>query len=280
MGRRMGSFREKKMTRGILLFAFNTPKVDYFKMAVHTAKRAKHFLNLPVSVVTDESTNVKEYDFTFDNVFIQTADKTNTKDSDVWINKGRYQAYDLSPYEETLLIDTDYLINSNTLIKVFDLYDDFMCHNTTSFLMIPNSEQEKVSETSFNTLWATVIAFRKTEKTKMIFNCMKMVQENYEHYINLYNILGLSYRNDFALTIAHRIVNGQSEDITDYIPWNLVHIGKNTTLYNDTTEQLNTTYTAVYDKWNNGKIKKEYCTVTDTDFHLLNKENFMELINE
>jgi len=41
------------MTKGILLFAFNNGTVDYYKMAVATAKRANQFLNLPVSVVTD-----------------------------------------------------------------------------------------------------------------------------------------------------------------------------------------------------------------------------------
>ena len=276
----MGNIREEKMSKGILLFAFNTDKVDYFRMAVHTARRAKYFLDLPVSVITDESTDIEKYNFTFDNVIIKPADKSNTKDLDIWINKGRYQANDLTPYDETLLIDTDYLINSNTLLKVFDLYDDFMCHNNTSYLMIPNAEQEKLNTNSFNTLWATVIAFKKTQKTKMIFECMRMVQENYEHYLNLYNLLGLSFRNDYALTIAHRIVNGQTEDTRDYIPWNLVHIGNNTTAYNDNDTVLNTSYTIAYDHWHNGKIRKEYGIVTDIDFHMLNKANYMELINE
>ena len=77
------------MTKGILLSAFNTDKVDYFRMAVHTAKRAKHFLNLPVTVITDDSTDIEKYNFTFDNVIIKPADKSNTKDLDIWINKGR-----------------------------------------------------------------------------------------------------------------------------------------------------------------------------------------------
>ena len=41
------------MTRGILLFAFNTPNVNYVEMAVETAKRSNHFLNLPVTLITD-----------------------------------------------------------------------------------------------------------------------------------------------------------------------------------------------------------------------------------
>ena len=36
------------MTKGALLFAFNSPKYNYYEMAVATAKRINHFLDLPV----------------------------------------------------------------------------------------------------------------------------------------------------------------------------------------------------------------------------------------
>lgn len=265
------------MTRGVLLFAFNNDKVDYYAMAIATAKRANKFLNLPVTVITDSSTDLTKYAYQFDKVIIKDADKSNLNAlNEVWINKGRFQAYDLSPYDETLLLDTDYLINSDTLLKPFELYDDFMCHNCTSFLMMPDHAQEFISEHSFPTLWATVIYFKKTPKTKQIFDCMEMVQKNYHHYTQLYNMTVGNYRNDFSLTIALRIVCGQTEDSKHYIPWNLVHVGKNTHVYRDSE----TMYTIVYDNWQRGKVRKEYNIVTDTDFHLLNKENFMELVNE
>ena len=262
--------------RGVLLFAFNTEKVDYYKMAINTAKRANKFLNLPVSVVTDESTNLNKYNYKFDNIIIRPANKDNIKGKDIWINKGRYQAYELSPYDETILIDTDYLINSDRLLKIFDLYDDFMCHNQTSVLMMPTDPQEKIGTNMFNTLWATVIAFKKTPKVKMIFDCMQMVQENFKHYNNIYNFTSGSFRNDYALTIALNIVNGQMTDNSYYIPWNLVHVGNNTHVYRDS----DTEYTVLFDHWKRGKIKKEYITIKDMDIHLLNKDNYMELIDE
>jgi hypothetical protein len=273
----MGVIREKTMTRGVLLFAFNNDKVDYYSMAVATAKRANKFLNLPVTVVTDKTTDLSKHTYQFDNVIIVEADRNNLNASnEVWINKGRFQAYTLSPYDETLLLDTDYLINSDKLLKPFELYDDFMCHNRTSFLMIPSHSQELISEHTYPTLWATVIYFKKTQKTKQIFECMEMIQKNYSHYTQLYNMTVGNYRNDFSLTIALRIVCGQTEDHLHYIPWNLVHVGKNTQVYKDT----DTSYTVMYDNWQRGKIRKEYCTVSEMDFHMMNKENFMELVNE
>ena len=103
---------------------------------------------------------------------------------------------------------------------------------------------------------------------------MKMVQENYTHYQQLYNMTVPSFRNDFALTIALRIVNGQSNDVSNYIPWKLIHVGKNTQVYRET----DTKYTIIYDNWKYGKIRKEYMIVEDTDFHMMNKKNFMELV--
>lgn len=255
--------------RGVLLFAFNNGVTDYYQMAIETAKRANRFLNLPVTVVTDSTTDLSKYDYTFDQVLLQDADVSNKKDSQIWINKGRYNAYNLSPYTETLLLDTDYLINSDMLLKTFDLCEDIICHNRTSYLMEPHAGQEHLSTTSFDTLWATVIVFRKTNKSKQVFECMKMIQENYKHYANTYGFLELPYRNDYSLTIALRIVNGNLDNPVDFIPWNLVHASKEIKVYRNT----DTEYLVMLPNQ-----KTEYIIIKDTDFHMLSKENFMELV--
>jgi hypothetical protein len=267
------------MSKGVVLFAFNNGVTDYYKMAIATAKRINHFLNLPTTVITDSNTNFDNYDYNFDNTIIVQSDNTNKNvDRQVWINKGRYQAYDLSPYDETLLLDTDYLINTNTLLKPFQFYDDFMCFNNVNYLMLPNIEQEKISKHSYDTLWATVVYFKRTRKTKLIFECMKMIQENYQHYIKIYDPVVGFYRNDFALTIALRTVNGQLEDKNNYIPWSLSHTAKEVTVKPNNSSSLNTSFTLFYDNNQRSKIRKEYIIVNDMDFHMMNKENFMEIV--
>jgi hypothetical protein len=194
------------------------------------------------------------------------------------MNKGRYQAYELSPYDETLLLDTDYMVNSNKLLRVFDYYDDFCCHDTTSFFMQPNAAQEVLSAYSFKTLWATAVCFKKTSRTEQIFGCLESVQKNYEHYGNIHSFIGGVFRNDYALTLALRIANGHTSLQRDFIPWNLVHVGKDTSIYRNNDDEFNTEYTILYDNWTRGKIRKEYITIKDMDFHVMNKENFMDLI--
>ena len=42
------------MTRGILLFAFQS-SFDYISLTIKTATRLKHYVDLPISVVTDSA---------------------------------------------------------------------------------------------------------------------------------------------------------------------------------------------------------------------------------
>lgn len=268
------------MTRGVILFAFNSPKYNYYDMAHVTAKRVNHFLKLPVTLVTDEDSIPDNYeDHGWDKVIRVTPDKDNFRDWGLWINKGRYMAYELSPYDETLLLDVDYIVNSDKLLSIFDFYDDFCCHNRTEYLMQFGAPQELLSAYSYETLWATVVAFKKTSRAKQIFETLEMVQKNYEHYGDIHSFIGGIYRNDYALTLALKIVNGHSDNKRDYIPWNLVHLGKNTQIEKTNEDELDTEYTVKFDNWKRGKIKKEYITIKDMDFHLMNKDFFSEMFN-
>lgn len=268
------------MSRGAILFAFNSPKYDYYKMAEYAAKRINHFLGLPVTIVTDANSTSSASNYKFDNVIIMEPDLSNKRDGVPWINKGRCKAYELSPYDETLLLDVDYIVNSDRLLKAFEISEDFCCHDNTAYLMQPKLSQEVLSAYSYKTLWATVISFKKTQRAKQIFECLEMVQNNYAHYANIHSFISAVYRNDYALTLALRIANGHTYLPGDIIPWNLLHVGKNTSVYSDNHDPLNTDFTVVFDNWQRGKIRKEYLTVKDIDFHIMNKDNFVELINE
>jgi hypothetical protein len=145
--------------------------------------------------------------------------------------------------------------------------------------MQPGATQELLSSYSYETLWATVVAFKKTNRAKQIFETLRMVQENYDHYANIHSFVGGIYRNDYALTLALKIVNGHSNNKQDFIPWNLVHVGKNTQIYKKVDQMFDTDFMVSYDNWHRGKIKKEYIDIKDMDFHVMNKDLYVEIIN-
>lgn len=258
------------MTRGVVLFAHNNGKDDYYGMAVATAKRINFFLDLPVTVITDTN-SIKQIKYTFDQTIIIEPDTTNQRKKASWYNKGRYKIYELTPYSDTIILDTDYLVNSTTLLDAYKLDTDFVCHDKIKWLM-GGSDQEYFYRNFISTLWATVIRFKKTSRAKQIFDMMGAVQENYDHYTNIYRFSGGTFRNDYALTIALKTVNGHYSNPGDYFPWKLLHVPLDIKVYRDTL----TSYTFVsVDKKNE---KTYYLKVKDTDFHMLNKSNFMELV--
>lgn len=259
------------MSKGVVLIAHNNEKYDYFKMATHVATRVKSFLNLPVSIITDKDSITS--DFKFDHTIIVEPDSSNYRKKNVWINKGRYKVYDLSPYDETLVLDTDYVINSDRLLNLFNQHEDFACHKNIRWLM-EDVEPEMLSHNTVHTLWATVMMFKKTNRAKQIFEMIEMVQNNYEHYANIYKFLPYMYRNDYALTIALKTVNGHFEVNSDYINWKLLHISSNVSVHRiSDTEYL----LLSMDKKSN---KNKYTIVKDIDFHMINKTNYLELFNE
>ncbi len=229
-------------------------------------------------MVTDQKSLPHSTDYNFDKIIITDSDDNNKLFGNVWINKGRYKAYELSPYDETLLLDVDYIVNSNLLLKTFDIMDDFICHDSVNYLMNVYGVQENLSEYSFPSLWATAVTFKKTHRVKQIFECLKMIQENYQHFSDIHKFESDTFRNDYALTLAWRLVNGHTYVKSDIIPWNLMHIGLKTYVYKNNDDFYDTEYTIVFDKWRQGKLKKEYIIIKDCDFHVINKELLADII--
>lgn len=223
-----------KKSRGVVLFAFNTQETDYVKICDLNAKCIRHFLQLPICLITDYRSIP---DFDYDKV-IRVDDPgyntryTREKNSVEWKNQNRYSAYALSPYDETVLLDVDYFQFDSSIIKLFELDWDYKMYYE---MRTPYENQQiTMSACGLTHLWATLILFRKTHKSKMLFELVERIQNNYDYYRALFNIRETNFRNDFAFTIANIILNGYCIDPGYNIPWSLF------TIENDINEmQLN-----------------------------------------
>ena len=197
-------------SRGVVLFAKNTETIDYVTIAQRSARLIKHHLNLPVTIITDDSvSNNRRYN-------------VDLGQFESWNNLGRYQAYDLSPYDQTLLLDSDYLVLDSNLLKLLDTCDDYKIVRHNRY--IDNTPTGPMGKYSIPHLWATVVAFNKTAKSKMLFDFVARIERNYAHYQRLYNISAGNFRNDYAFTIADLALNGYTQDTTNYIPWNMLSV--------------------------------------------------------
>jgi len=221
------------MSKGILIFAHNNREIDYGKMAYISALYAKKTLNVPVSLVTDSGTinwlkhqNVP-YKEAFDKVILTDDIKLDTfvkrryydgsleyKRAD-FKNGHRAWAYDLSPYEKTLVLDVDLLIVNDRLNAIWNTDTDFMINKHSHDLATDreSSEFTRVSDHGIDFFWATAFYFEKTLWTKTFFDLCQHIIENYEYYRFVYRINFPLMRNDYVFSIAIHIMGGFSNKL-------------------------------------------------------------------
>lgn len=210
------------LSKGALLIARNNGTLDYAKQAVFLAKRIKKYLNISTSVITDSTDYVYDslehkvfdeiihIDYTDDNNIRKYYDGTLASKTLSFKNNYRINAYDLSPYDETLLLDTDYIISNDLFKSCFDSLSDLqMFSKSQDIANIRDSKQfTHISEYSIDFYWATVVFFRKTPNNKLFFDLIKHIQDNWSHYVSVYQLPSVMFRNDFAFSIAVHILNG------------------------------------------------------------------------
>lgn len=210
------------LSKGALLIARNNGTLDYAKQAVFLAKRIKKYLNISTSVITDSTDYVYHslehkvfdeiinIDYTDDNNIRKYYDGTLSSRTLSFKNNYRINAYDLSPYDETLLLDTDYIISNDLFKSCFDSLSDLqMFSKSQDIANIRDSKQfTHISEYSIDFYWATVVFFRKTPNNKLFFDLIKHIQDNWSHYVSVYQLPSVMFRNDFAFSIAVHILNG------------------------------------------------------------------------
>ena len=96
---RMGKSKQKTLTRGALIFAFNNEATDYISMAAWSAKNIRRHLNLPVAVVTDDPATAALCKF--EHIIVTAADTGGSRHfadynaNVTWHNAGRINAYEL-----------------------------------------------------------------------------------------------------------------------------------------------------------------------------------------
>lgn len=205
----MKKLNASEKSKGVLIFATNTSSIDYVAIARRAEKLINHYLNLPVTIIEGTRSNNLRYNI-------------DTGVIEPWYNLGRSSAYELSPYDQTILMDSDYLIFDDNLLKILSTVGDYSIVKNNTF--VDDITPKSMGPHSLPALWATVIAFNRTPKSQMLFDLVARIERNYSYYRKLYNIPTTNYRNDYAFTIADNILNGYTQDSSNYIPWSIYTI--------------------------------------------------------
>jgi hypothetical protein len=225
------------MTKGVLLFAHNSPDIDYGLMSIIAGGLAKQNLGVPVSLVTDlgtlqwleESGSLRKAQEVFDKIIEvprpYTKNVRNLHDgfeSKIipFVNTNRYSVWELSPYDKTLLIDSDYLIFSNKLNEYWDVDAPVMMSHSMTDLTGDRGGilDSKVSETGIHMFWATTVMFDKSSESEFFFKLVDFVKDNYVYYADLFRFNPKQFRNDIAFSVAKHIMNGFETELAYTLP--------------------------------------------------------------
>ena len=216
--------------KGVCFFAYNNEQIDYVELATLAALYVKEYLDLPVCLITDEGTDywLKESKPTglikhcFDYIVITNDDmKSNPRrhfDSPwsefqaQFSNSNKHKVWEYSPFEQTLLLDIDYIVKSNFLLDGFENHGVTM-FNTARDLRndMPMMREQYLYEAGIKMWWSTVIAFDRSEESKLFFDTWSHIADNYAFYQYLYNFPPKLFRTDYCVSIAAHILNGMTD---------------------------------------------------------------------
>jgi hypothetical protein len=212
------------MTTGAILFAQNNQSIDYTRMAIFAADRIQEYLEIPVSLITDDRTYLLEKfpNHKFDNIIDipltgiaqhrKFFDGSLTSKTATWKNLSRSSVYDLTPYDTTIVLDSDYIINSKVLKPALELEHDFQIYKHSFDLAGYRSSSAfvRINDYSIPFYWATVFIFKKNVTMESFFILLDHIKENWIYFRTLYTVDSPTFRNDIAFSIAIHIMNGKS----------------------------------------------------------------------
>lgn len=248
------------MTRGVLIFAIPTNDIDYAAMAQWSAKRIQRHLGLPTTIIdtTDQPPGQRWFG---DIGSVVT-----------WHNTNRMDAWRLSPYDETLVLDADYIVNSKDLLTLFDSGQDFLCMGQSYDITGLQDDSINVfGRDAMRMAWATVMFFRRCQHSQLVFEYMSMIRDNWAHYRDVYGFERTSYRNDYALAIALNTLNGHWAQ-WPVIPWRMANVNPEHQLRQTEPDAFEIT-------WTTPQQRCQRVLVRDHDLHAMCKQQLMEIVH-
>jgi hypothetical protein len=286
------------MKKGILIYAHNSRAVDYALMSVISGGLARKYLNVPASLVTDTSTvewmresNILEKATNvFENLIVvdrpQTDNTRKLSDGESsnivpFLNSNRSSAWDITPYDRTLLIDSDFLIFSNRLAEYWDVDADVMIGESINDICDTarlGYHDSYISDVGVKLYWATTVMFTKNQTGKLFFDTVNLIKENYQYYADVFRFDGRQFRNDIAFSIAKHILDGYEETPHSNLPPVLTLLDK------DILHSVDSSRLTVL---TSPRLDSNFCaaSITGLDLHVMNKQsiyrnkdNLLELI--
>lgn len=195
------------MTQGYLVMAQGE---QYARQAEHLARsisKTQSEVN-KLTVITDCEVDAS----LFDQVIRLTVD---LKPDSIWKIENRVQFYDLTPYDETVILDSDMLFLSDVSHwwNYLQNYELFLTNKVKTFrgewAPEKNLYRRAFTYNNLPNVYSAFTYFKKTDLTKEFFDLVKQIILNWDHWINRYtpHFIQKFPSIDLAMSIAVRIMD-------------------------------------------------------------------------
>lgn len=287
----------KKGSKGFLYYAHNNDEINYLKLAICSALTGHFYLNnFRATVVTDKYSlkymsdkDIKLLEENFEYIILDEEvfskkkennriimDVYENKGVQLWHNRTRPNAYDDSIYDETILIDVDFIFQDNNLESLWGTDTPIMMNrkaipiiNSTHAKKSRFPEEEIVGKFTIPMYWATLVYFDRSEFSKSFFDIINHINENYYYYQMMYDFDRTMYRNDFSFSIALHMMNGFIVPRSEFeIPFKFI---LSTTM--DTIYRINRGSTKFIIHTRDWRSPWHIVNIKDISYHCLNKIN-------
>jgi hypothetical protein len=264
-----------KAGTGVLFFCFDNGLIDYTRLTRLATKLVHENLKLPVCVVTD----ARHTDFGSDQVvYVEKPEESTSRyfgdysATATWYNVGRECSLDLTPFQHTIVLDSDYLVLSNVLSKYTSLP---LGLSRSAFFLggTPDRDMSYMPLTNMPMYWATVIVFDSCSwPAEVFFSAMKRLKRNWNHIASLSGLDPSLYRNDYVATMSLSIVQENRWSREYDLPIQLVTAGFDCTVSNLDFD-TNTLHL--------GKVTStQKLCIRETDVHVFNKKSLLESLGD
>lgn len=220
------------MSKGYLIFAQNS-SVDYVRQAVALSASLKSAGNVePVSLVTNDPVP-ENFKNLFDKIIpIPWGDLSESKN---WKIENRWKLYHVSPYNETIVMDSDILVTEDlttlwNFLENFDLYFTSTVYDFTSKVIKDEVNRKVFVQNDLPNLYSGLHFFRKSQSADDFYQLLELIVKNYQDFYNQYtpNATQKFLSIDVAAAIACKILDNKHLITCDaYQPINFYHLKTN-----------------------------------------------------
>ena len=172
------------MTKGVVVLAQNNETDNYVEQAALLAMSLHYYNDTPISIITNNTIPL-EYTSLFDKIIpIPFGDSANDSE---WKIENRWKLYHASPYDETIVMDTDMLVLQNIDVwwEFLSNYELFFTSNVLDYRgNIANTAYYRKTfiKNNLPNLFSGLHYFKKCDFAQEFYTWLELVVNNWEAF--------------------------------------------------------------------------------------------------